>query len=120
MGPDERHKFVDDLTVLEIINLILVGLTSVNVKHQVPSDIPDHGQFIPPHNFKSQEYLNKINTWTTEQKMKNKAKLMIFNFTNNYQFTTRLQLNHINVEGVTEAKQLTSQMTLIGIKIHMK
>ena len=57
VGPDERFKFVDDLTVLEIINLITVGLTSLNVKHQVPSDLPDHGQFIPPQNLKTQELL---------------------------------------------------------------
>ena len=114
VGPDERYKFVDDLTVLEIINLLTVGLTSVNVKHQVPSDLPEHGQSIPSQNLKSQEYLEKINTWTENQKIKineSKTKIMIFNFTNNYQFTTRIQLNNVNVDVVSETKLLGTYIT---------
>ena len=37
---DDRFKFVDDLSTLEIINLITIGLSSFNTKNQVPSDIP--------------------------------------------------------------------------------
>jgi hypothetical protein len=44
----DRFKFVDDLTVLEIVNLLTVGITSFNIKQQVPTDIPTHNQFIPP------------------------------------------------------------------------
>ena len=66
---EDRFKFIDDLSILEIINLITVGLSSFNYKQQVPSDIPSHGQFISPENLKSQEYLDKINTWTENQKM---------------------------------------------------
>lgn len=106
---DNRYKFVDDLTILEIINLLTVGLTSFNLKSQVPSDIPDHNQYIPPHNLKSQEHLNNINLWTQNQKMminQKKTKTMIFNFTHNYQFTTRLQLNGENIDVVPETKLL--------------
>ena len=39
VGQDERFKFVDDLTVLEIVNLITVGLSSFNLKHQVLNDM---------------------------------------------------------------------------------
>ena len=60
VGPNEQFKFVDDLTVLEIINLLAVGLTSYNVNQHVPSDLPVHGQFIPPENLRSQSYLNDI------------------------------------------------------------
>ena len=35
-----------------------------------------------------------------------KTKTMIFNFTDNYQFTTRLSLNQENIEVVTETKLL--------------
>ena len=32
VGPEERFKFVVDLTVLEIVNLLTVGLCSINIK----------------------------------------------------------------------------------------
>ena len=64
VNPDYRFKFVDDLTVLEKINLLIVGLSSFNSKASVPSDIPDHNQFIPANNLKSQEYLEEIRSWT--------------------------------------------------------
>ena len=98
---DDRFKFVDDLSTLEIINLITIGLSSFNTKNQVPSDIPTHGQYINPGNLKSQEYLNKINDWSERHKMiisEKKTKAMIFNFTDNYKFTTRLQVKENNVE----------------------
>jgi hypothetical protein len=42
VNSEERFKFVDDLTVLEIVNLLTIGLCSFNVKHQVPNDINQH------------------------------------------------------------------------------
>ena len=71
----DRYKFVDDLTVLEIVNLLLVGMTSFNLKAQVPNDIPNHNQYIPSHNLRSQEYLNfglKNRKWRS---MRRKQKL---------------------------------------------
>ena len=43
---DSRFKFVDDLTVLEKINLIMAGLCSYNIRRSVPSDIPTSNIFI--------------------------------------------------------------------------
>lgn len=109
IDPDYRFKFVDDLTVLEKVNLILIGLASFNCHASVPSDIPSHNQFIPVENLKSQEYLQKIQKWTEEQKMilnQKKTKVMFFNFTDNYQFTARLQLNNENLEVVKQAQLL--------------
>ena len=109
VSPDYRLKFVDDLTVLEKVNLLLVGLASFNCHATVPSDIPAHNQFIPSEHLKSQEYLEKIKQWTDDQKMilnQRKTKVMIFNFTENYNFTTRLQLNSENLEVVSQAKLL--------------
>ena len=37
VSEEDRFKFVDDLTVLEIVDLLSVGLTSYNVKLHVPS-----------------------------------------------------------------------------------
>ena len=50
---DDRFKFIDDLSILEIINLLTVGITSYNIKLQIPTDIPDHNQFIPARNLDS-------------------------------------------------------------------
>ena len=111
---DERYKFVDDLTILEIVNLLTVGISSYNIKHHIPNDIIQENQFIPPENLDSQRHLNEINTWTKNQLMKineTKTKTMVFNFTQKYQFSTRLKLNHTNIETVTETKLLGTILT---------
>ena len=71
---DNRFKYVDDLTTLEIIKLLSVGLQKYDFKSHVPSDVPIGGYFVNSVNLKSQEYLNKINTWTINHKMKKKHK----------------------------------------------
>ena len=85
---ENRFKFVDDLSLLEIINLISIGITSYDISNQVPNDLPCHGQFIDSQKLKSQEYLNEINRWTVKQEMvisEKKTKAMIVNFTDNHQ-----------------------------------
>ena len=105
----DRFKFVDDLTVLEIIDLLTVGITCYNIKAHVPSDIPVHNQYIPPANLKSQQYLEQISEWTANQKMMlnaKKSKNMVFNFTDRYQFSTRLKMDNDVVETVQSMKLL--------------
>ena len=90
--PQYRYKFIVDMSVLEIVNLLTVGLTSYNVKYQVPSDISVNNNYIPPESVKSQSYLDKINQWTEENLMminNKKTKNMIFNFSRKYQYYTR-------------------------------
>ena len=109
VNEDERYKFVDDLTVLEIIDLLSIGLTSYNIKEHVPSDISVHNKFIPAKNLKSQEWLSSINLWTTNHKKQinsSKTKSMIFNFSNDFQFSTRLLLDGQNVEVLDSTKLL--------------
>ena len=106
---DYRFKFVDDLTVLEKVNLLITGLASFYSKSSVPSDIPEHNQIIPNYHLKSQEYLDYIQEWTRKQKMilnQKKTKMMIFNFTDNYKFTARLELNSEQLDVVQKAKLL--------------
>ena len=67
---DERFKFIDDLSILEKINLISVGLSCYNTKLHVPSDVADQNQFISPENLKSQQYLENLKEWTDENLMK--------------------------------------------------
>ena len=47
---NERFKFVDDLTILEIVNLLTIGISSFNIRYQVPNDIAEDNQFIPAEN----------------------------------------------------------------------
>ena len=91
-----RWKWVDDLTVLEIVNLVSIGISSYNHKQHVPSDIPNNNFYINSQNTKSQEYLNYISKWTIDNKMKlniPKSNMMIVNFTMKYPSTTRLYLD---------------------------
>ena len=66
---EDRFKFVDDLSFLEIIYLLSVGLSSYNLHTHIPSNIPSQNQVIPGEHLKSQEQLNRINEWTKEKKM---------------------------------------------------
>ena len=111
---NSRYKFVDDLTTLEAINLLLVGLASHNPKLQVPSNIHKSNQIIPSEHLKSQEYLNQIQDWTIKQKMilnEDKTKNMVFNFTKTKQFSTHLTLNGKVIETVKEMKLLGTIIT---------
>ena len=106
---EDRFKFVDNLTVLEVINLISIGIISYDILQQVPNDIQTHNQFVDNKKLLTQTYLDQINLWTENQQMilsENKTKSMILNFTKNFQFTTRLQLKQKNVEIVDKIKIL--------------
>ena len=114
MEESERFKFVDDLTFLEIIPLLSVGLATYNVRAHIPSDIPTHNQIIASENLKSQDQLQKISHWTQNQKMKlnvRKTKSMIFNFLKKHHFNTKLSVNNDRVEIVKEAKLLGTIIT---------
>ena len=107
---EDRYKFIDDLSTLEIINLISVGLASYNFNMHVPSDINiEHNQYLPPQNIKSNSYLEKISSWTDEHQMKlnvEKSKFMVVNFTEKYQFNTRLLLDQSLLSQVNETRLL--------------
>ena len=106
---DDRFKFMDDLTLLEFINLLDVGLASYNIRTQVPSNIPQHNQIIKSEHLKTTEYVKEINNWTEENLMKlneKKTKQIIFNFNKDKQFTTQVQLKGEPLEIVEEVKLL--------------
>ena len=109
VSESDRFKFIDDLSALEIVNLLTVGICSFNLKQQVPNDVPEHNQYIPPENLQSQTWLNNINEWTLKQKMlinEKKTKCMIFNYTDKYQFTTRLSVNDNPIEVINSTRLL--------------
>ena len=72
-------------------NILLIGLTSFNAKVEVPNDINKSSLFIPINNLKSQEFIDQIQIWT---EMELNAKVIIFNFTRNNHFFTRVTIGN--------------------------
>ena len=111
---NNKFKFIDDLSILEVVNILSIGLASGNFKMNVASDIPQNGYIIPNENLKTQDYLNRICEWTSANKMKlnkKKSKAMIFNFSRNYQFTSRTVMDDEVITVIKETK-------LLGVKIN--
>ena len=111
---DNIYKFVDDKSVLEIINLLSIGIASHNPRIRVPSNIMTSNIFIPPDNLKTKEHLKRISDWTNMKKMKlnnQKTKNLIFNCSKNYQFSTDLKLGGELIETVSETKLLGTVIT---------
>ena len=89
-------------------------MASYNLKQHIPSNVPSHNQIIPTEHLKSQQYLNWIENWTRNQKMKlntNKTKNMIFNFSKKNKFSTQLSLKNENIELIKEIKLLGTYIT---------
>ena len=89
--------------------MLSIGMVSFNVQQSVPNDIPIHNGYIPPEHLQTQTYINEINKWTAEKQMKlniPKSNLMIFNFTKNHQFTTRIKLEGENLKIISKTKLL--------------
>ena len=106
---DQRFKFVDDLTMLEIVNLVSIGISTYNFKNHVASDIEKGQKYVNAENLQSQEYLNKISQWTHTNKMKlnvQKSNILIFNESRNFQFSTRLQLENFILDILDNTKLL--------------
>ena len=94
------------------------GIASYNFKNHVASDIAIGDSYLPSENCHSQDHLDSVQEWTTRNKMKlnkEKTKAIIFNFTLNYQFSTRLHVEESLIEIVQQTKLLgciiTSDLT---------
>ena len=55
----QKYKFIDDLSTLEMLNLVMCGISSYNFKHHVASDIGVHGQYLAAENIQSPVYLDR-------------------------------------------------------------
>ena len=114
LSEDDKYKFVDDLSVLEIINLISVGMSSYNFRQHVASDIGINQQYIPSGNIQSQQYMDNISEWTDSKQMllnEKKTKIMIFNYTQNHQFSTRVYLKQTLLDIINETRLLGTILT---------
>jgi hypothetical protein len=107
---DLRFKYVDDLTILELLYLTTStsNTTSYNAKLHVPSDVGPDQIFIPGSSLKTQNYLKNIAEWTNVNKMllnEKKSNYMIISRLHS-DVTTRLTLNNENLDRVHSIKLL--------------
>ena len=107
----DRFKFVDDMSLLDILNLLACNLIEYDFSQHVASDIPTGFKFLPGKDSHAQHILDNVASWTDEKKMslnEDKSKVMIINFTKINQFATRLTINDKVLETVEETKLLGS------------
>jgi hypothetical protein len=118
--PSKRYKWVDDLSILEMVNLISAGISSYNFNQHVASDVGVDQVYLPSENICTQSYMDRIEQWTNDNQMKvngKKTKLMIVNFTRNYQLSTRIYLEGELLEIVSETMLLGCVITS-DLKFH--
>ena len=96
---DDRYKFCDDLSILELI-MLGDALTEYNFWEHVASDVGVDQRFLPAQGLDTQLNLDKIALWTENNLMKLKeSKTTYMFFTRSKQnFTTRLTVNGKVVE----------------------
>ena len=110
----QRFKFVDDLTVLE---LVMLGglLTEYNFKLHVASDVGVDELYVPASSLKTQDNLNKIADWTTTNMMKlneDKTSYMVFSRSET-EFATRLTVNGKTIDRIEETKLVGVWLTTL-------
>ena len=69
----------------------------------------EDNHYIPTEHLESQAYLYQINSWNEDNNMKinrTKTRTMLFNFTNNYQFSTRQKLKDEILQTSIEKKTI--------------
>ena len=106
---EEKYKFIDDLSILEVINILTIGIASYLTKFHVPNDISVENGFISSENLRTQATINEISEWTKQNKMvlnQKKSNIMLFNQTQKYQFQTRISMNGETLPIVDSAKLL--------------
>ena len=107
VAPEDRFKYIDDLSVLQIV--CMSGLLLDHNFHQhVASDIGVDEMFLPPDSNPTQTNLNYITNWTSENLMKLnplKCNYMVLSRCET-KFATRLNVNKINLEKLPVTKIL--------------
>ena len=105
ISSEDRFKYIDDLTILELLMLSGI-LTEFDCYKTVPSDIGTDQLYLPSENFSMQGNLNKIEDWTSNNLMKvnvDKTNYMIFSRAK-VDFGTRLMFNNVKLDRVMETK----------------
>ena len=96
---DDRYKYSDDLSILELILLADI-LTEYNFMEHVASDVGMDQLYIPSHQLETQANLNRIAQWTDENLMKlkeSKTNYIVFS-RSRQDFAVRLTVNNKYIE----------------------
>ena len=104
---EDRFKYIDDLSVLELV--LLSGLlVEYNFHQHVASDIGLDMTYLPANQYKGQEHLNYISNWTGENLMKiNEAKCSFMVFSRSKEnFATRLSVNDAMLDRISVTQLL--------------
>ena len=102
----DRFKYIDDLTILEIVAMASL-LVEYNFLEHVASDVGCDQLFLPPESYNTQSSLDNISEWTEENLMEinsGKSSYMIFTRTKT-DFATRLTINGEKLD-LAEASKL--------------
>ena len=107
LDSEDKYRYIDDLEVLDLA--MLSGLLiDYNFWSHVASDVGVDQKFLPPELYKTQDYLNSIQSWTEIHQLKlneKKSNYIIFSRCQTT-FTSRLLLNNQNLEQVRAIKLL--------------
>ena len=104
---EDRFKYIDDLSVLQLICLSGL-LVDYNFFEHVASDIGIDDRYLPASSYQTQEHLNFISNWTTENLMRlNEAKSNYMVFSRSEEsFATRLSVNNVTLDRLSVTKLL--------------
>ena len=107
VDPDDRYKYIDDLTILQIISLAGL-LINYDFNLHVASDVGIDQQYLPPSSFELQGKLNTISRWTDDNIMAiNEKKCNYLVFTRaQVDFATRLKVNNNVIDKLDVTKLL--------------
>ena len=112
VSPEDRFKYIDDLSILHLV--LLAGLLKdYNFTEHVASDIGTDEKFLPPETFPTQDTLDSVSSWTQKNLMKmneKKSNYMIFSRSQE-KFSTRLALNGVCLKKVNATKLLGVWLT---------
>ena len=104
---DDRYKYCDDLSILELV-MLANTLIEYNIWEHVASDVGVDQLFLPAQGLATQTNLHKISEWTDQNLMKlRESKTNYIVFTRSRQdFATRLTVNGKLIERQASVKLL--------------
>ena len=107
VNPEDRFKYIDDLSVLELV--MMTGLLKqYDFHNHVASDIPTDHLYLPASSYNTQDTLDGITAWTAQNLMRlntEKSNYMIFSRSHE-KFVTRLCLNNVKLDQLKVSKIL--------------
>ena len=107
VSPDDRFKFIDDLSFLQLV--CLSGLvTEYDFFNHVASDVGIDKVYLAAEKYPTQSVLDSMSNWTTQNLMQlneKKCNYMVFSRSET-KFATRLNLNNVKLDRIPVTKLL--------------